>query len=214
MTKPGCDLRDRRGRPKPSYGVKEFVLRVQSKRAASLQVRPQQLDRVQLGAVCREVEREAAKIENRLADNVHLVDAEVVEDDDVAWIDQLRESLRNVGPSTAPRLVMIFGFSPRRIAPMSETVFQQRNGLVPMARSPRSERAYSRHMPVFTNDSSRKTRLLRSAFRRNAQNSARRARFSGESRSLAMKDFFFERTRAGQALAVRLTDSSPLRNDP
>lgn len=77
-------------------------------------------------------------------------------------------------PVDGASAVMIFGFSPRRIAPMSEIVFQERNGRVPVTRSPRRERAYSRRIPVFTKDSSMKTRLLKSALRMNAQSSARR----------------------------------------
>jgi len=67
---------------------------------------------------------------------------------------------------------MIFGRSPSRIAPMSEMVFHDLQGRVPVTRCPRNERPYSRRMPVFTKDSSMKTTLLRSVSRRNAQNFA------------------------------------------
>ena len=93
MTEPGSDLRDRRGRAKVSDCAKEFVLRVEGERSkASLHVRPEALDRVELRAVGREVDREAPRIEDRLADNEHLVDVEVVHDDDVAGIDPWPET--------------------------------------------------------------------------------------------------------------------------
>ena len=55
---------------------------------------------------------------------------------------------------------------------MSEMVFHDLQGRVPVTRCPRNERPYSRRMPVFTKDSSMKTTLLRSVSRRNAQNFA------------------------------------------
>jgi hypothetical protein len=66
------------------------------------------------------------------------VDAQVVHDDDVAGISQgLSRCLtkrRKVRPSTAVLLVIIFGFLPSRIAPISEIVFHERNGLVQVTR--------------------------------------------------------------------------------
>ena len=97
---------------------------------------------------------------------------------------------------------------------MSEIVFQERNGRVPVTRSPRSERPYSRRMPVLQKDSSMKT--SRSAFTtvRNEQKLRRRARFSGVSRSTAMNDFFFARTRAWQARAERPSGLSSSSTSP
>ena len=54
---------------------------------ASFDVGPKALDRIQLWAVRREVNGETASVENCLADDVHLVDVEVVHHDDVARID-------------------------------------------------------------------------------------------------------------------------------
>jgi len=54
---------------------------------------------------------------------------------------------------------MISGRLPRRIAPIIETVFQERNGLLPRARSPRTAHACVRRIPVLQNDSSMKTSL-------------------------------------------------------
>src|SRR5712692_10809705 len=51
---------------------------------------------------------------------------------------------------TAPSFVMISGRLPRRIAPMIDTVFQERNGLLPRARSPRGAHACVRPIPTVT----------------------------------------------------------------
>jgi len=59
----------------------------------SFEIGPQTFDRIQLRAVRRQINRKATSVENRLADDVHLMDVEVVHDDDVARIDPRRESL-------------------------------------------------------------------------------------------------------------------------
>lgn len=84
------------------------------------------------------------------------------------------------------------GLRPRRIAPISETVFHERNGLLPGARSPRFAQACSRRIPVLQNDSSMKT--SREAFTAvtNAQKSPYLSRCSAVFRSVATSDFFFE----------------------
>ena len=71
-----------------------------------------------------------------------------------------RTKRKNVGPLTEPGWVISFGLAPSRIAPMSETVFQDRNGRVPRTLEPRGPQPYSRHMPVLQKDSSMKTSRL------------------------------------------------------
>lgn len=93
-------------------------------------------------------------------------------------------------PCLADARTGCFGFSPRRMAPTREIVFHERKGRVPVTRCPRGARAYSRRIPVLTNDSSMKTRLRASFVLRSSQNASRRSRCSGVSRSRAMKDFF------------------------
>ena len=99
---------------------------------------------------------------------------------------------RKMLPLTAPSLVMISGLRPRRIAPINETVFHERNGLVPRARVPQGAQAWVRRMPVLQNDSSMKTSLDAFTAVMNAQKSAYLSRCSGVSRSVATTDFFFE----------------------
>src|SRR5690349_21714616 len=94
MTEPRRNLCERRRGAESPDRAKQFVLRVECERSeASLDVGPEALDGIQLWAVGREVEREAAGIEDRLANDLHLVDAEVVHDDDVAGVDPGREAL-------------------------------------------------------------------------------------------------------------------------
>ena len=60
---------------------------------ASFQIGPETFDRIQLRAVRRQINRKAASVENRFANDVHLVDVEVVHDDDVALIDPWSQAL-------------------------------------------------------------------------------------------------------------------------
>lgn len=101
---------------------------------------------------------------------------------------------------------MSLGFSPSRIAPRSDTVFQQRPGRRPTTRLPRYDHACSRRIPVLQNDSSMNTSRRGSTASTNAAKAWRRTWFSGESRSHAMKLFFFACSRGERAPAVPTSD--------
>ncbi len=68
----------------------------------AFEISPETLDRIQLRTVGRQINRKAASVEDRFADDVHLVDVEVVHDDDVAGIDPRRESLLHEAKEGAP----------------------------------------------------------------------------------------------------------------
>lgn len=117
MTKPGCDLGDWRRGAQSADGTKQVCVSREGERTkASLHVRPEKLDGVQLGAVGREVHGEGTSVPNRLADDVHLVDVEVVHDDDVAGVEPRSEALSNEAKECAPANRSLAGHELRPLA--------------------------------------------------------------------------------------------------
>lgn len=85
MAEPSGDLVDRGGSSESADCLKQLRLDVDREGAKlPLHVGPKPLDRVELGTVGRQIDGDAASIEDGLAYDQHLVDVEVVHDDDVA----------------------------------------------------------------------------------------------------------------------------------
>lgn len=125
---------------------------------ASFQVGPETFDRIELGTVRRQINRKATGIENRFADDVHLVDVEVVHDDDVARIDPRRESLLH----EAEKLSTVDG----RLARHDLGLLTQpdradkRNGLPRSKRSQALHALAAKRSPVLATHSSLHERLV------------------------------------------------------
>jgi hypothetical protein len=102
----------------------------------ALQLREGVLDRIELGAVGREVEQARARILDRRTDAQALVAAEVVHDDDVAWLQLGNQHLIDIGPSSTIGAAMPM----LRGAATKVVVFQWPCGMGERRRSPRSAR--------------------------------------------------------------------------
>lgn len=100
----------------------------------------------------------------------HLVHVQVVHHDDVTASKPGHEPLADepkvIAAVTEPGWVISRGFSPSRMAPLIEIVFQFLQGRVPTTRFPIGARPYARRIPVSTNDSSMKTSAGRRAHER------------------------------------------------
>ena len=124
----------------------------------SFDIGPKALDRIQLRAVRRQINREATSVENRFADHVHLVNVEVVHDDDVAGIDPRRESLLH----EAEKLSTVDG----RFARHELGLLAESNGADERDRLPRSKRSKALHAlparraPVLTTHAGLHERLV------------------------------------------------------
>jgi len=86
VTVPPIDLAKRYPAAKPTDGSSQLVFQVDGELAKRpFEVCPQQLDGVELRAVGGQVDRRRSGTLDSPFDGLHLVDVEVVHDDDIAW---------------------------------------------------------------------------------------------------------------------------------